>query len=264
SVSKSSTSFDVYFVVDVVGNVINGLDHTILFMPGWNSFVAPTGYEETPLQESEFSTDFEKAAVDEDDDVELWLIKVPHDFPITNLDHFEIPIASSTSGKPLTQIEIVAPSQPQARTSKGKAKQGPSELMFELHEVKVGQAGGNGGEVGEMAEMKCLLPDKKSGQLRLSTKPFSRYLNLIPKVNIPSQDELKSAGEVVRSAPYIARLHPEDMKVQYEPFGSSTEGPALKESLERYPELGQKKKRKAAETPTKGDGEAKKKKTKNA
>ncbi|KAJ3326276.1 hypothetical protein HDV06_000152 [Boothiomyces sp. JEL0866] len=98
-------------------------------------------------------------------------------------------------------------------------------------------------EKGELKNFKILVPGKHGFKIH---EKVSKIFHLEPVGEKLVQKDLEKAGNKYLNTPYVARTHPEGMKLQSLPFGFDTDGEALKESLERYKKSEKKRKSKAS------------------
>ncbi|KAI9269201.1 DNA-directed RNA polymerase I, subunit RPA34.5 [Phascolomyces articulosus] len=171
------------------------------------SQTAPTGYTEFK-QTSKTSFNTEK--IHDNNDNELWLIRVPDNVSLDKLKGLEIKLPSSKkqSRKPLAKLndknnEYALYRVPQANDEKGD----------EQDDEDVGVSGQ------EMAGFTCLLPE--DGYLAYAPKEFSQYLILDEQVNVP--DSLEIAKEI-SSRPPAKRDQPENLQMRFKPYGFDTVG----------------------------------------
>ncbi|KAI9337495.1 hypothetical protein BDR26DRAFT_935579 [Obelidium mucronatum] len=208
-----------------------------------SAFKPPKGFQEIGPQSSD--KPFAKSAIDgKDKNIEIIVIRVPIDFPLESLNGLEIPLESDTSKSASTSLatikvaKAVAPSKSKKSKSEGK-ESSINKVEYGVFNLAgstgILGAGGIGGEIGEMDEFLPLLPDVKSGGYKIASKSFTRHLSIAPlNSKIPSPSDFVDAANTLKNIPYEARVHPEGMKPQYEPYGATTEGSSLAESLERY------------------------------
>ncbi|KAJ3410367.1 hypothetical protein HDV05_003845 [Chytridiales sp. JEL 0842] len=193
-------------------------------------YIPPRGFHRINIGEDPSTApkyDYKKLT---SDGKELWLIRLPADLPIETLNGVKIQLSKSSSDKPLAKFE--KPVSSASISKKMKSKTSIENETFAVYDLQNSPM--EGGEVGEMAEMQCLVPEKGSGTYRIAPKGFSKYLSVIPVIEIPTLKALETAAVNARNVPYVPRSHPESMKVQYEPFGATTDGVTLEESMERY------------------------------
>ncbi|KAJ3118332.1 hypothetical protein HDU96_002489 [Phlyctochytrium bullatum] len=176
----------------------------------------PKGFIQHPIRSD--SHPFSHKSVS-DSNKELWLIRIPSNFPIDALSNLSLPVTPHPTNPLLHTLPDVDTGGPRKKKSKTS-----TATPFGLLDT--------GAEPGEMAEMACLLPDAASGAYRLATRGFARYLCVAPVVEVPGVEEVRARGEEARGRAYVEREHPE-MKLQFEPFGGRTEGKALEAAMER-------------------------------
>ncbi|KAJ3188520.1 hypothetical protein HK101_009119 [Irineochytrium annulatum] len=137
------------------------------------------------------------------------------------------------------------------RTAAKKTGGKSAGLSYGVYEVTgLGPDVGAAGSFGEMGEVCCLIEDRETGRF-FDPLRIDRFLTIAPVLDIPMEEVFADAGRAIREQPYLPRAHPPGLKIQYEPFGASTDAEPLRESLERYRNTGgagvsgSKKKRKA-------------------
>ncbi|KAI9301279.1 DNA-directed RNA polymerase I, subunit RPA34.5 [Cunninghamella echinulata] len=141
--------------------------------------------------------------IENDDDKEIWLIRVPQQVEKKSLDSlsFKYP---KTAGKPLSKLLI---------------NEKDTFTLYKVPEGKDLEADvGISGQ--EMLGFNCLLPSKnKQGKLVFAPKKISNYLILDEEVAIPDGTLL---SESIRDTPITKREHPEGLKMRYKPYGYYT------------------------------------------
>ncbi|KAI7860232.1 DNA-directed RNA polymerase I, subunit RPA34.5 [Circinella umbellata] len=178
-----------------------------------NSQTAPTGYAEfKSTSKSTFNTE----KINENNDKELWLIRVPENVPLDKLKGLEIklPSAKKHSRKPLAKMnhkdsEYALYRVPQATDEKENSKDNDDE--DEENDDDIGVSGQ------EMAGFTCLLPEEE--YLAYAPKEFSQYLILDEEVNVP--DSIEIAKEI-SSRPPAKRDQPENLEMRFKPYGFDT------------------------------------------
>ncbi|KAI8143619.1 DNA-directed RNA polymerase I, subunit RPA34.5 [Fennellomyces sp. T-0311] len=141
-----------------------------------------------------------------DNDNELWLIRVPENVPLEKLNGLEIKMPSKKhSKKPLAKLsykgEYVLYRTPQAG----------DEDHDDEQDINIsGQ---------EMAGFTCLLPE--DSHLAYAPKGFSQYLVLDEQVDIPDSTEI---AKEIQSRPPPKREQPENLQMRFKPYGFDTVG----------------------------------------
>ncbi|KAJ3024628.1 UNVERIFIED_CONTAM: hypothetical protein HDU68_007934 [Siphonaria sp. JEL0065] len=231
-----------------------------------SAFKPPKGFQEIATHTS--AKPFAKSVVDtKDKNIEIIVMRVPIDvgfvcskvnpqkvddsskqFPLASLNGIEIPLdkasKSSSASAPLATVKVATSStaSKSKRVKKAEdASSAPAEKKVEYGVFSLAGstgilgAGGVGGEIGEMDEFLPLLPDVNNGGYKIASKKFAHHLSIVPlNSKIPSAADFIASANALKNVAYKARVHPEGMKPQYEPYGASTEGESLKASLERY------------------------------
>ncbi|KAJ3072271.1 hypothetical protein HDU98_003894 [Podochytrium sp. JEL0797] len=197
-----------------------------------STFKPPSGFEQLEVAESVFS----KTKVDKTgSNTEIIVMRIPIDFPLESLNGIEIALdTKSKTSEALTTIKV-------DRAVKSKKSDSMRTKKVEYGVFDLGGstgilgAGGVGGEIGEMDEFLPLFADAQTGSYRIASKKFTRHLSIAPlNSSIPSLKEFSAAANTLTDIAYVARVHPDGMKPQYEPYGSATDGNPLQESMKRY------------------------------
>ncbi|KAJ3273000.1 hypothetical protein HDV01_004906 [Terramyces sp. JEL0728] len=147
-------------------------------------------------------------------DSEVYLFRIPADVPLSKLDGVKL--------KDTVEID--------QKTSK----------KYQIVEINNDDV-----EQGELKNFRVLMAGKNGFKIQ---NKVSKCFHLEPVGEKLVQKVLEKAGKKCLNTPYVARTHPEGMKLQSLPFGFDTDGEALKESLERY---SNNEKRKSKESPRK-------------
>ncbi|KAJ3262035.1 Geranylgeranyl pyrophosphate synthase [Boothiomyces macroporosus] len=162
-------------------------------------------------------------------DSEIYLFRLPADVPLSKLEGVQLQDTVEIDQKSSKKYQIV-----------------------EINSDNV--------EKGELRNFKVLLPGKDGFKIQDKVSKFYHFEPVGEKL---VQKDLEKAGKKYLNTPYVARTHPEGMKLQSLPFGFDTgnilliqDGQALKESLERYKKS--EKKRKSKESPQKESPKKKK------
>ncbi|KAL1932068.1 hypothetical protein VTP01DRAFT_9124 [Rhizomucor pusillus] len=193
-----------------------------------------------------------------DDDKELWLIRVPDNFPVDKLADAKLQVPSADSGK----------------KALGKINVGKDKYeFFRVPENKGGNDNNNddGDDAGvsghEMAGLTCLLP-QKDGKLGQATKEFAHRLIVNQVVDIPDSTEI---AKEIRDRPLEKRQQPEGLKMRFKPYGFDTRAPKQEEQKPQETatkavkqEDGEKKSKKRRKESDDGDKTSKKKKKKES
>ncbi|KAJ3383538.1 hypothetical protein HDU84_003553 [Entophlyctis sp. JEL0112] len=206
-----------------------------------SSLKPPKGFSVVPFNSDKSNALFEASLFDGPSSAhrDLIIIRVPADLPLSELNNLDIPLANDTADtvKPLAKLKVRQSAGALAK-SKGKtAAAAISEYgLFSLDTPSPQNiVPGLGGETAEMNDFVPLLPDARTGGYRVCTKKFTRHFSVVPLTpKLPTEEDFSAAALSIKAVPYAERVHPNDLKLQYEPYGFSTEGEALRESLERY------------------------------
>ncbi|CAO3613063.1 unnamed protein product [Cunninghamella echinulata] len=149
------------------------------------------------------ATVYDVEDIENDNDKEIWLIRVPQQVEKKSLDSlsFKYP---KTAGKPLSKLLI---------------NEKDTFTLYKVPEGKNLEADvGISGQ--EMLGFNCLLPSKnKQGKLVFAPKKITNYLILDEEVTIPDGTLL---SESIRDTPITKREHPEGLKMRYKPYGYYT------------------------------------------
>ncbi|CAO3636135.1 unnamed protein product [Cunninghamella blakesleeana] len=149
-------------------------------------------------------TVYDAEGLEDSDDKEIWLIRVPRQIKSDNLKSltFKYP---KTEGKSLAELKL----------NENKDKY----TLYKVPEGKTLESDvGISGQ--EMLGLTCLLPSKdNSGKLVFAPKKFSNYLILDEEVIIPDGITI---SETIRDTPITKREHPEGLKMRYKPYGYFT------------------------------------------
>ncbi|CAO3585123.1 unnamed protein product [Absidia cylindrospora] len=179
----------------------------------------PFSIEETlPAGFTEFDADkqqetvFDYEAIKDDDDKELWLIRVPQEVSDSSLKSMKIKL-SKTPGKPVSRLHLDDKDQyTMYRVPEGKSL-----------DSDVGVSGQ------EMLGLSCLVPSRdEEGKMVFAPKEISSYFILDEEVNIPDGTQL---AESIRDTPVIKRQHPEGLKMRFKPYGFDTREPTGTDSV---------------------------------
>ncbi|KAJ3204432.1 hypothetical protein HDU67_009509, partial [Dinochytrium kinnereticum] len=122
--------------------------------------------------------------IEDNDDKELWLIRVPLNFQIDTLSNLSIPLTQPKKETPLIKISNI-----ERVSGKGKSAAG-SAMPYGLFDADP-ENSGDAAELGEMAELKCLLPDAEA------SKKFNRFFNVVPIVEVPTIETLSKVGNEI-------------------------------------------------------------------
>ncbi|KAJ3098054.1 hypothetical protein HDU97_004348 [Phlyctochytrium planicorne] len=214
----------------------------------------PKGFQEDLVEDGDGESPFSYESLT-DDSKEVWLIRCPLNFPTEALDGVSIPVNDNQGAdKPVLKLNDVEVAG--KNSTKGKGKGGISFGLFHLGGAKAGDVA----QLGEMAEMKCLCPDTDSSGYKCASKSFQRFFSILPMVEVPGFDSFEKTGSEILHAPYVPRVHPPYMKLQFEPFGSTTAGSALESVKSQYTGADKNQESKSKEKKRKADDGVKKEK----
>ncbi|KAJ2184259.1 hypothetical protein EV181_004471, partial [Coemansia sp. RSA 532] len=127
---------------------------------------------------------------------ELWMLRVPDNVSLKNLDNLTIKHPRSASNGVV-----------------GKITSGSSKYKI------VSSANGAASEFKAMAEMNLLVPDDDDEDKKLLTLlpgKCTELLSVVEDIEIP--DSVALAEEILAREPYV-RAQPENMKLQFIPYG---------------------------------------------
>ncbi|KAJ3287104.1 hypothetical protein HK104_008766 [Borealophlyctis nickersoniae] len=158
-------------------------------------------------------------------DKELLLFRVPLEVSDADLKGLVLPLPNPKN---------TDPDRPLARVTTSSSSRKDAGNGDEYDVVDVTEGGGARGQIGEMAEVRCLVPSRHMKNYRIAPKKITRFYSIVPSDPIPTTEDIAKVGRKILNEPYVARVHPEKMKLQSEPFGFHTTGKPLEESLERY------------------------------
>ncbi|KAI8804827.1 hypothetical protein BJ742DRAFT_822584 [Cladochytrium replicatum] len=171
----------------------------------------PTGYRPVKFEFAPRSENFEESKM-EDPQQQLWLFRIPKNFPISVLNGISFPSSA-------TSLHVaINPKDPSHRAqvidSSGNIPEGLES--FDLHGVSVtalhtpnhDDEHDDAGEVVDMSKMKCIVPSNEKRALKIAPKPFSRFFNLVPHVPLPSDHDLYNAGMEILNQPPVIPKHP--------------------------------------------------------
>ncbi|KAJ2549698.1 hypothetical protein EV175_004346, partial [Coemansia sp. RSA 1933] len=150
----------------------------------------------TPPSDFELQTGGTAAGFDSDSlqDNEIWLLRIPDNVSTKKLDGLQIKHPKAAHRSVLAKTKIGSSSY---------------ELIASGSDVPADFKG--------MAEMSVLVPDTDNdGMLTLLPNSCSRFLSLVEKFNLPDSTDYATAIST-RNRP--ARPQPENMKMQFIPFG---------------------------------------------
>ncbi|OZJ06986.1 hypothetical protein BZG36_00199 [Bifiguratus adelaidae] len=142
----------------------------------------------------------------ESDDVETFLIRMPHELLPADLDTIKVNLKPDNPAHPL-----------------GRMRKAGSR--FQIYEFTDQSASSNINAMGglEMDGLRCLFPSsKRHGALSMTQKPFDHRLIINQVVDIP--DSTSQAQEIL-DKPITKRTHPEGLKMRFHPYGFDTKGP---------------------------------------
>ncbi|KAI8062533.1 DNA-directed RNA polymerase I, subunit RPA34.5 [Gongronella butleri] len=145
-------------------------------------------------------TVFDTTHIEDDDDKELWLIRVPAEVSAEDLCSMTLN-QSNKSGKA------------QSRLMLGNDK-------YTMYKVPSGEKDvGVSGQ--EMHGFECLVPSG-DGRLTFAPKAVSTFMILDEEISIPDGTAL---AESIRDRPLEKRTHPEGLKMRFKPYGFDTRAP---------------------------------------
>ncbi|KAJ3097359.1 hypothetical protein HK100_005379, partial [Physocladia obscura] len=237
------------------------IDSDLIFLLFNSSFKPPKGFSAVSVKLDPNNAHFDKSVIEGKNTAEVVVIRVPADFPLESLNGIEIPLDSPVSNStPLARIQVARSKlfSKKSKKSDTDATEKKSDLEFGLFNlpssISILETSGAGGETGEMDDFVPLVVDSRIDGYRIgeyllchthiigideyfepASKKFTKHFSITPLgSSAPSHDDFVDAANAIKNVPYIERVHPEGLKPQYEPYGFSTEGKALKASMERY------------------------------
>ncbi|KAI8328150.1 DNA-directed RNA polymerase I, subunit RPA34.5 [Chlamydoabsidia padenii] len=149
------------------------------------------------------STVFDYEAIEQDDDKELWLIRVPEEISEQNLTSMQIKM-SKTAGKPLSRLQL------------------DEKDMYSLYRVPQDKSLDSDVAISgqEMLGLSCMVPSRnQKGKLVFAPKEISNYFILDEEVTVPDGTAL---AESIRDKPVVKRQHPEGLQMRFKPYGFDT------------------------------------------
>jgi len=161
--------------------------------------------------------EFDWDAINEDENLELWVIRVPE----------------GVKQKHLQDLKIVAPSSSTASRVGSLDRKNTSYDVWSLGEGHTDQIGGE-----EIKNLSCLLPrQKKGGKLYRTSKPISRHLVITAKPSIPTPEPSAAESGSDPAEPYYKnppryRYPAEVLKHRFMPTGSLAGPPGTLESMD--------------------------------
>ncbi|KAI8096932.1 DNA-directed RNA polymerase I, subunit RPA34.5 [Halteromyces radiatus] len=160
----------------------------------------PEGFTELNSEQQQ-STIYDFEAINNDDDKELWLIRVPEEVSAESLTSMKIKL-SKTPGKPVSKLEL------------------NDNEKFTMYRVPEGTslASDVGVSGQEMFGFSCLVPSDQ-GKMVFAPTRFTQCLILDEEVTIPDGTQL---AESIRDSPVTKRQHPEGLKMRFKPYGFDT------------------------------------------
>ncbi|KAL0090619.1 hypothetical protein J3Q64DRAFT_1706300 [Phycomyces blakesleeanus] len=177
-----------------------------------------TDFEGFTSSKSKYPTEYDAELLN-DDDKEIWLIRVPESFTPKDLTEIKItkPVESShTSIGKLTKKDETFALYRVPETTEDKAKNSDDEDEEDDEEGK--NDFGISGQ--EMAGFQCLLPSRDHyGKLVYAPKTFKHNLILTREVEIPDSEKI---AETIRDTPLGKRQQPEGLKMRFKPYGFDT------------------------------------------
>ncbi|KAG6826391.1 hypothetical protein H0H92_016001 [Tricholoma furcatifolium] len=167
--------------------------------PNWK-YKPPAGA--TLLQNVSDAGDFDWDAVASNDDLELWLIRVPDSIKPKYLESTTLERLSSEKGR--------------VRAATLTRKQGTYDIWSIGKEEDDGTVGGD-----ELKAISCLLPRKsKKGKLYPAPKPIARHLIVSAQPAVPTPDPSSTGPIQPYSRPPRQSYPKEVLKHAFKPYGS--------------------------------------------
>ncbi|KAJ3570327.1 hypothetical protein NP233_g4478 [Leucocoprinus birnbaumii] len=197
-----------------------GIDQSWAFQPPQGAKLITT---------NEDNGDFDWEAVKEDDDVEIWVMRVPDNVKPKHLEGLSLDL-SGTSGVTNQIGSLKRKHTTYDIWSLGEAAD--EDKLVDASTIV-------GGE--EIKSISCLLPRKsKKGKLYLAPKPISRHLILSARPPEPSTSENVGSSTMQHKNPPRQKYPPEVLKHRFMPYGSlsgldyhHTDGPSEAEVQKR-------------------------------
>ncbi|KAI8999484.1 hypothetical protein BC832DRAFT_594651 [Gaertneriomyces semiglobifer] len=162
---------------------------------------------------------FDWDSVNEDESKELWIMRVPAEIQLTQLNALAIRNPKSTK-----------PSHPLTTITTSQDTYGIYDLTSQTSDAMSPL-----GDIAEMQNLQFVLPSRRSKKYRFTLKKAARILSVAPvSAGGPDALALREAGESVLHTPESKMVHPEGMHLQSLPYGFTTTGSGLQASLARY------------------------------
>ncbi|RDB19192.1 hypothetical protein Hypma_013644 [Hypsizygus marmoreus] len=178
--------------------------------PNW-AYSPPEGL--SILENTADAGEFDWDTIANDDDLELWLIRVPDSVKPKYLEN--------------TKIEV-----PPSKKSMRTGTLGRKHATFDIWTVGEDDDQDLGGE--EIRSLSCLLPRKsKKGKLYMASKPIARHIVLSAQAVMPTPDPSNSGVIEPYKRPARECYPPEVLKHKFMPYGSLSgipDVPAMVES----------------------------------
>ncbi|RKP05505.1 hypothetical protein THASP1DRAFT_32655 [Thamnocephalis sphaerospora] len=136
------------------------------------------------------------ALAEEDEDLELWLVRIPDNIAVADLEGLQLPIPSEDA--------------------KDGVAMAIKDEVYRVHRVGPNARTGSDHGGREMRAMHCLVPaegaDGQEGKLVLAPQPFAHQITVTRAVDIPSS--VKLATEI-KERVVAKREHPDHLKMQF-------------------------------------------------
>ncbi|RUO96837.1 hypothetical protein BC936DRAFT_141384 [Jimgerdemannia flammicorona] len=182
----------------------------------------------------------------QDDDKELWLIRVPTELSIKDLEGLKLQVPDPT-----------IPHTPLGNLRKGSSRFNVYRVIEDALAANEngGDMRGMGGQ--EMKGLRCLVPSvKKEGKLCFA--PIAQHMTINQVVQLP---DASSIAEEIRNKPVVKREHPAGLKMRFRPYGFDTGVKNTKATVVAEPDSSTSAKKERKEKKDKKEKKEKKKRT---
>ncbi|CAO3698804.1 hypothetical protein G6F70_004127 [Rhizopus microsporus] len=159
---------------------------------------------------SKYSSPFDKEIL-QDDDKELWLIRIPDNISEKDLEQLKLKVPTATTTSKLAKLEKDNSKYALYKVPTDNfSSSGSSSSSNSIDDDKAQNDVGISGQ--EMLSFDCLVPSREDNV----DKPFEHCLILDEIVDIPDSTAL---AESIRDSPIYKREQPEGLKLRFLPTG---------------------------------------------
>ncbi|CEG84753.1 hypothetical protein RMATCC62417_18511 [Rhizopus microsporus] len=163
---------------------------------------------------SKYSSPFDKEIL-QDDDKELWLIRIPDNISEKDLEQLKLKVPTATTTSKLAKLEKDNNKYGLYKVPTDSFSSSSSSSSNSIDNDKAQNDVGISGQ--EMLSFDCLVPSREdNGKFVKVDKPFEHCLILDEVVDIPDSTAL---AESIRDSPIYKREQPEGLKLRFLPTG---------------------------------------------